>query len=617
MNDGNGGTANATVTVTVRPVNDPPDARDDTLSVPKNSAAVEVTVLSNDAFAPDVGETLTVTATGPAANGTVAISTGGGSVTYRPNAAFVGADSFTYTISDGNGGSDTATVAVTVTPFDSLPVAVADALTVVEDTSGVAVVLTNDTGLADAPVTVTISTPPTKGTTTVLADNSVRYTPNPNAVGTDTFRYTVTDLDGDTATATVTVTITPVNDVPAGVADSATTDEDTAVKVAVLANDTGAGDLPIVLTVTVRPTHGTTTVEADKTITYQPNANYSGPDSFTYGLTDADGQATTAVVTITVTPVNDAPVAVGDSSAVAVGGTADVDVLANDTDVDGDTLTLAAVTTPPHGTATIVAGKARYVAAAGYTGADQFDYTVTDGTLTATATVVLGVGVDSDSDGLNDDEELTLGTNPQVADTDGDLISDGLEVKVTHTAPLDDDSDDDGLMDGNEDLNRNGLLDEGETDPHLADSDADGLLDGTEMGLARPQGDDTLSTVFVADLDPATKTNPRLADTDSGGLPDGEEDTNHNGKVDSGEKNPLLARDDKPASTDADGDGVPDATDNCPSVANATQADADNDGVGDLCEPTGCGCSSSTGLPLAAMLLGLWAARRRRQPARP
>ena len=84
--------------------------------------------------------------------------------------------------------------------------------------------------------------------------------------------------------------------------------------------------------------------------------------------------------------------------------------------------------------------------------------------------------------------------------------------------------------------------------------------------------------------------------------------------MDAGETNPLKASDDQPGPADGDGDGVPDVTDNCAAVANADQADADKDGVGDLCEPapTGCGCSSSSGLPLGAMLLALWATRRRR-----
>ncbi|MDP1823041.1 MAG: Ig-like domain-containing protein [Archangium sp.] len=612
LSDGNGGTATATVTVTVRPVNDPPDALDDVLSVPEGSTGTLLAVLANDTAQPDNSETLVVISTTTPAHGTITLGAG---VSFRPTAGYSGPDTFMYTVSDGNGGTDSATVTLDITAVDYQPVAAPDALTVVEDGNGTVTVLANDTALLDGPLTVTLATQPTRGTAVAQADNTVLYTPTPDAVGADTFRYTVTDGDGDAATATVTVTITPGNDLPAPVDDVATTAEDTSVKVAVRANDTGLGDLPIVLAVTVVPTKGTTTLEADGTISYQPARDAVGADTFTYSVTDGDAQRGTAVVSVTVTAVNDAPVAVSDAAATPVGAALDADVLANDTDVDGDTLTIASVTTPAHGTATIVAGKVHYVPAATYRGPDQFDYVATDGMLTATATVMLTVGMDSDGDGLEDDAEMRLGTDPRVADTDRDLIVDGLEVTLTRTDPLDDDSDDDGLIDGNEDLNRNGTLDVGETDPNLADTDGDELLDGTEKGLTVSQGQDTASTVFVADLNPATRTDPRVADTDNGGLADGLEDANHNGRVDSGETNPLTPSDDLPRAPDGDGDGVPDGTDNCASVANATQADADDDGVGDACEAPGCGCTTASPagvFPLALALWGAFVARRRR-----
>ncbi len=621
VSDGNGGTATATVSVTVRPVNDPPDAVDDSASVVENSGPTAILVLANDTFAPDVGETLTITAVSTPANGTAVISGGGTQVTYQPTAGYRGPDAFTYTISDGNGGTDTATVSVTVTDFDFTPVAVADTLTVAEDTAGTVTVLANDTGLGDAPLTVTISQAPTRGTATVLADNSVRYTPAPDANGTDAFRYTVTDADGDSASATVSVTITPVSDLPVAVADTATTAEDTAVKVDVKANDLALVDLPIALSVTALPANGTTLVEADGTITYTPAANFHGTDTFTYLVADADGDTASALVTVTVTPVNDAPVATADTSATTLDTPVDIDVLANDVDVDGDTLTVTSATTPSQGTAVVQSdGKIRYSPTAGYRGTDSFSYTISDGNgLTATASVLVSVGVDSDGDGLEDAAELLLGTNPMLADTDGDGLGDGVEVNLTRTDPLDDDTDDDGLLDGNEDLDRDGTLDDGETDPLKADTDDDGLTDGLEKGLTAPQGDDTDLTLFVADLDPATKTDPRKPDTDNGGLLDGEEDTNHNGRVDMGETNPLNPRDDRPVGPDGDGDGIADDVDNCPTVANAGQADSDGDGIGDLCdetEPAGCGCGAA-GVPgLLPLAFGLWLALAGRRRAR-
>ena len=134
--------------------------------------------------------------------------------------------------------------------------------------------------------------------------------------------------------------------------------------------------------------------------------------------------------------------------------------------------------------------------------------------------------VDSDADGLDDAAELVFGTDPHDPDTDGDGLNDGAEVNTAGTDPHDPDTDDDGLNDGAE-------VNTHRTDPLDADTDSDGLSDGLELG--------------VGDADPTTRTNPLRADTDSGGVSDGVEDTNRNGRVDPGERDPNNAQDDTPA----------------------------------------------------------------------
>jgi len=161
-------------------------------------------------------------------------------------------------------------------------------------------------------------------------------------------------------------------------------------------------------------------------------------------------------------------------------------------------------------------------------------------------------------------------------DTDGDGIPDDDETR-NGTDPNDDDSDDDGILDGNEDKNHNGIVDPGETDPLKADTDGDGLQDGTEIGLTEPQGSGTNASVFIPDADPSTKTNPRDPDTDKGGVADGIEDTNHNGRVDAGETDPLNPADDY---RDTDGDGIPDTVENATGT-NPNSDDSDNDGITD------------------------------------
>ena len=125
-------------------------------------------------------------------------------------------------------------------------------------------------------------------------------------------------------------------------------------------------------------------------------------------------------------------------------------------------------------------------------------------------------------------------------DTDSDGISDAVENATPCLDANDDDSDDDGIIDGNEDADHDGVVDAGETDPCEEDTDNDGLLDGTEIGLTAPQGSGTDLGVFIADADPTTTTDPTDDDSDNDGWLDGEEDQNYNGRVDVGEKNPNL-----------------------------------------------------------------------------
>jgi hypothetical protein len=148
-----------------------------------------------------------------------------------------------------------------------------------------------------------------------------------------------------------------------------------------------------------------------------------------------------------------------------------------------------------------------------------------------------GVAIDPDGDGLPDSTEVLLGTSPTNPDTDGDGLSDGVEVN-------------------------------------------DGIQDGTEVGLAAPEGNDTLLSNFVPDGDGgATTTNPLDADTDNGGVVDGLEDLDADGVIDPGETNPNFAPDDG-AAIDTDGDGLPDQTEAVLGT-NPNNPDTDGDGLAD------------------------------------
>ena len=225
------------MSVTVTPVNDPPVAVDDTgITTPEDTAAVipTATLTGNDT---DIdGGPLTVTAVSDPIGGTVVLN-GNNTITFTPTANTSGPASFTYTVSDGAGGTDTATVSITVTPVNDPPVAVDDTgITTPEDTAAViptATLTGNDTDIDGGPLTVTAVSDPIGGTVVLNGNNTITFTPTANTSGPASFTYTVSDGAGGTDTATVSITVTPVNDPPIAVDDTGiTTAEDTAAAIA-------------------------------------------------------------------------------------------------------------------------------------------------------------------------------------------------------------------------------------------------------------------------------------------------------------------------------------------------------------------------------------------------
>ena len=165
---------------------------------------------------------------------------------------------------------------------------------------------------------------------------------------------------------------------PVAGADSATTELNTPVRIAVLANYGDPDGHALGVGVTAQPANGTTVVNADRTITYTPKMGFVGTDTFGYAI--YDGRGGTASGSAAVTVRNRPPVATADSAATDANRAVDMPVLANDNDPDGHTLTVAAVTQPAAGTAAVNPdGTVRYTPAAGFTGADAFTYSIADG----------------------------------------------------------------------------------------------------------------------------------------------------------------------------------------------------------------------------------------------
>ncbi|MBE3871802.1 tandem-95 repeat protein, partial [Vibrio parahaemolyticus] len=299
VSDGVNPTANDSDSLIVNRVNDAPTV--------ENAIADQVLSEDFDAYTIDLNEvfkdsdsSLNFSVSG---NSNVLVSIENGIATISPTADWNGSETLMFTATDPSGESVSQTVNFTVAPVADI---VADKATVVEDTSTIIKVLGNDTFEGtDKVVSLDTNNGPANGTVSVNPDGSVTYTPNDNYHGADSFTYIVTS-GGVSESTTVSVDVTPVNDAPAAKDDIATTQEDTAVTIDVLPNDSDVdGDKLSIESASVPKEQGTVEVVNGKLV-FTPAENFNGDAEITYTVTD--GQLTDeAKVTVTVNPVNDAP----------------------------------------------------------------------------------------------------------------------------------------------------------------------------------------------------------------------------------------------------------------------------------------------------------------------
>ena len=311
-NDGSADSNNATVTITVDAVNDPPVANDDAATTDEDTA---VTVDFADVLANDVdveNDALIVSSITSPANGTL-IDNGDGTLTYIPNPNFNGDDSFTYTANDGQANSNVATVTINVIPVNDAPVATDDAYATDEDTTlNIAApgMLGNDSDPDGDPLTVVVVTVPQHGSGSIGSDGSLNYMPDANFSGSDTFSYKASDGTAESNISTVTITVNPINDPPVAGDDSISVDEGGQIMVEVLSNDTDPDSTLSYANVTVLagPSRGTAVV-ASGGINYTHDGSETTSDTFIYQVEDGAGGSDNATVTVNINPVNDPPVA--------------------------------------------------------------------------------------------------------------------------------------------------------------------------------------------------------------------------------------------------------------------------------------------------------------------
>ncbi|EGQ8017955.1 tandem-95 repeat protein, partial [Vibrio alginolyticus] len=382
-----------TVNVDVTPVNDAPVAKDDAATTQEDTA-VTIDVLPNDT---DIdGDTLRIdSASVPSDQGTVEIVDG--KLVFTPAENFHGDAEITYTVTDGS-LTDQATVNVTVNAVNDTPVVesnIADQ-TLAEDFTPYSIDLNtafSDVDNVDGELSFSVSG--NSNIQVAIVNGIATFTPTADWNGSEALTFTATDPSGESVSQTVNFTVAPVADI---VADNATVVEDTPTIIKVLENDTFEGDDKVVsLDTNNGPANGTVSVNPDGSVTYTPNDNYHGTDSFTYIVTSG-GVSESTTVNVDVTPVNDAPVAKDDAATTQEDTAVTIDVLPNDTDIDGDTLSIESASVPEaQGTVEIVDGKLVFTPAENFHGDAEITYTITDGALTDQATVNVTVNAVNDT----------------------------------------------------------------------------------------------------------------------------------------------------------------------------------------------------------------------------
>ena len=379
--------------------NTPPVANSDSLTMIEDTpiSLSPTSLIGNDSDLD--GDPLTIISVQGASNGTVAMV--GGNVVFTPSPNFSGPASFTYTISDGRGGTSTATVNLTVLPVNDPPVAVDDSgPSTLEDTPvtvSVASLLGNDFDIEGDPLTIT-SVQSGVGGSVSLAGGVITFSPSPNFNGPATFTYTVSDGKGGLSTASVSINVTAVNDPPVAANDLVATNEDQPVTLnplTLLGNDVDVDGNPLAITSVQGATNGSIAL-VNGTIVFTPTPNFNGSASFTYTIADGSGGTSTATVNVTVISVNDIPVSNDDKSVDTFEDTPLIistkSLLENDTDVDGDPLVITSVQGAVNGTVSLIAGAIVFTPAPGFDGPASFTYTVGDGHGgTSTSRVILTI----------------------------------------------------------------------------------------------------------------------------------------------------------------------------------------------------------------------------------
>ncbi|MGD2093440.1 MAG: Ig-like domain-containing protein [Phycisphaerales bacterium] len=438
VNDGMVDSAEATVSIKLAPVNDPPTGNysgstiQDNPPVAKNDNVTTkednpvIITLSGSGL---VNEKLVYNVIQKPLKGS--LSGKAPKLIYIPDINFNGSDSLTFKVSYEGVVSNIATVSILVTPDNDPPTAKDDSATTKEDTPAIIDVLTNDTDIdGDQLRKVTIQTQGKNGSASIEADNKLSYTPKANFFGIDSFSYRVFDDGGKSDTAKVNIKVEMVEDPPVANDVSVTTQEDKAVSITLKGSDPDGDKLSF--NVTKEPSHGELS-GTEPHLGYTPKANFNGPDSFKFKVNDGKANSEDATVSIKVTAENDPPTA--SDVSVTTWEDTPVSIKLKGSDIDGDELSFNVTKKPCHGKLSGTKPHLRYTPKANFNGSDSFKFNVNDRKATSEdATVSIKVMEENDPPVARDDSVKTNEDTPiekiNVLVNDTDVDKDPL--KITH-----------------------------------------------------------------------------------------------------------------------------------------------------------------------------------------
>lgn len=368
VNDGVRNSNDATVSITITAdATDPPIANGQALTTQEDTP-VSVLLSGSD---PDLDVLTYEIVSGPA-NGV--LSGVAPDVTYRPAPNYGGNDAFTFRVNDGGLNSAPATISLAVSPVNDKPVAFSQSIPYELDTQKPITLTASD---VDGDVlTFSVSALPAHGVLSGTPPNVV-YQPDIGYTGDDSFTFLVDDGTEDSDVAAISLHLAPLANVaPIASDQTITTQEDIPSHIVLTAIDENGDALTFVIAQS--PVHGTLNVSGVD-VTYSPDADFNGADSFKFKADDGVLSSQDATVSITINPVNDAPVA--NSQSVTVDRNTPKSIILTGSDIEGSPLTFGIVAQPINGTVTLNGATVNYTPASNYTGSDHFSFVANDGSV--------------------------------------------------------------------------------------------------------------------------------------------------------------------------------------------------------------------------------------------